>query len=216
MTAGRELEQVAAEMGVYSDLLVASGLLHLKGGNHSVRCGSDGNELIITRTGSFKRDLVPERLIRAPIYSDDPVPNASSVLSMHRAIYRKTDAQAIIHAHPYHPALLSFYVDEFSPVDENGLIYLGPLVRVVAAREFKGWAAADEPMADALAECSVAILKWHGTFAIGDSLAQAFHNTQAVESAARFYLDTWRLRGQLGEPELAPYVAAPPGRRDGE
>lgn len=211
----RELQRVAAEMVVYSDLLVASGLLHLRGGNHSVRCGTGGDELIITRTGSFKRDLLPERLIRAAIHSDQPVANASSVLSMHRAIYRKTDARAIIHAHPYHPALLSFYVDQFSPVDENGLIYLGPLVKVVAAREFMGWAAADEAMAAALAGCPAAILKWHGTFAVGDSLAEAFHHTQAVESAARFYLDTWRLRGALGAPELADYVAEPPWRRDG-
>ncbi|MCY4482323.1 MAG: class II aldolase/adducin family protein [Spirochaetaceae bacterium] len=209
-TAELELEQVAAEMAIYSDLLVASGLLHLKGGNHSVRCGPRGDELIITRTGSFKRDLVPERLIRASVHCDDPVENASSVLSMHRAIYRRTDARAVIHAHPYHPALLSFYVDQFTPVDENGLIYLGPVIKVVAAREFMGWAAADAAMAEALAECPAAILKWHGTFAIGDSLAQAFHNTQAVESAARFYLDTLRLRAALGMPEIAPYVADPP------
>ena len=202
-----DLERIAADMALYSDLLVQSGLLHLKGGNSSVRVG---DELIITRTRSFKNDLVPERLIRADVGSDDPVEHASSVLSMHRAIYRKTDAQAIIHAHPHHPALLSFYVDEFSPIDENGLIYLGRRVKVVAARRFMEWSEADERMADALTECPAAILKWHGAFAIGDELAQAFHIMQAVETAARFYLDTWRLSSVVGAPELADYVEPPP------
>ena len=202
-----EVQRIADDMALYSDLLVQSGLLHLKGGNSSVRVGED---LIITRTRSFKNDLVPERLIRAAVDSDDPVEHASSVLSMHRAIYRKTEARAIIHAHPHHPALLSFYVDEFSPIDENGLIYLGRKVRVVAARRFMEWSAADEQMADALTECPAAILKWHGAFAIGDELAQAFHIMQAVETAARFYLDTWRLSGVIGTPELPEYVEPPP------
>jgi L-fuculose-phosphate aldolase len=202
-----EVQRIADDMALYSDLLVQSGLLHLKGGNSSVRVGE---ELVITRTRSFKNDLVPERLIRAAVDSDDPVEHASSVLSMHRAIYRKTDARAIIHAHPHHPALLSFYVDEFSPIDENGLIYLGRKVRVVAARRFMEWSAADEQMADALTECPAAILKWHGAFAIGGELAQAFHIMQAVETAARFYLDTWRLSGVIGTPELPEYVEPPP------
>ena len=116
-----DLEQIADEMALYSDLLVNTGLLHLKGGNYSVRIGE---ELIITPTKCFKKDLVPEKLIRAKVDSDEKVENASSVLSMHRAIYRKTDAEAIIHAHPYYASLLSFYIDEIRPVDENGKLYL--------------------------------------------------------------------------------------------
>ena len=120
-----EIEQIANEMALYSDLLVDSGLLHLKGGNYSVRLGKD---LVITPTKCFKKDLVPEKLLRAKIDSDEKVENASSVLSMHRAIYRKTDAQSVIHAHPYYASLLSFYIDEIRPVDENGKLYLGPLI----------------------------------------------------------------------------------------
>ena len=200
------IEQIANDMTVYSDMLVSSGLLHLKGGNLSARLG---DELIITRTRSFKKDLVPERLIRAAIFSDEPVENASSVLSMHRAIYHKTDAKAIIHSHPYYSALLSFFVNEFSPIDENGLIYLGARIEVVAAQEFMRWEAVDEQMADALVESNAAILKWHGVFTKGQSMAEAFHHTQAIESAARYYLDIWRLQSTLGEPSLAAYVEKP-------
>ena len=36
-----ELKKIAEEMANYSDMLVESGLLHLKGGNFSVRSGKD-------------------------------------------------------------------------------------------------------------------------------------------------------------------------------
>ncbi|MDK1046089.1 MAG: class II aldolase/adducin family protein [Anaerolineales bacterium] len=202
----QEIEQIAQDMATYMDRLVNMGLLHLKGGNCSARIGDD---LIITRTKSFKKDLVPERLIRAVVDSDDPVENASSILPMHRAIYRATDAQAIIHAHSYYTTLLSFYIDEFRPIDENGRLFLGPRVRVIPAMKYLGWNVVSQQFADALTKSPVAILKWHGPFAIGESLAEAFHNIQAMEMAARLYLDTWRLKPVLGEPVFAPYIETP-------
>ena len=201
-----ELKQIAEEMALYSDMLLDSGLLHLKGGNFSVRLGKD---LIITPTKCFKKDLVPEKLLRVKIDSDDQVENASSVLSMHRAIYRKTDAKAIIHAHPYYTSLLSFYVDEIRPVDENGLLYLGPMIQVVTAPKFMQWFEVDNDMANAMIDCPVAILKWHGAFAKGDTLAQAFHNTQALESTSRFYWDIWQHRSMSDKLKLADYIDSP-------
>ena len=55
-----ELKKIAEEMANYSDMLVESGLLHLKGGNYSVRSGEN---LIITPTKCFKKDIVPEKLL---------------------------------------------------------------------------------------------------------------------------------------------------------
>jgi L-fuculose-phosphate aldolase len=202
----KKLACIAAEMNLYSDMLVNAGLLHLKGGNFSARLGQD---LVITRTRCFKQDLLPERLVRAPIYSDDSVEGASSTLSMHRAIYRKTDAQAILHAHPYYATLLSYYLEEFSPVDENGLIYLGPRIPIVAAPRFISWPEVAEEMADSLVNCPVSILRWHGAFAIGDSMASAFHSTQAVETAARFAYHLLRNEGKLGKATYPPYVVCP-------
>ena len=201
-----KIKQIADEMALYSDLLVESGLLHLKGGNYSVRLGED---LVITPTKCFKKDLVPEKLLRIKVDSDEKVKNASSVLSMHRAIYRKTDAQAIIHAHPYYTSLLSFYIDEIRPVDENGKLFLGPIINVITSSKFMKWYEVDEDMANAMIECPVAVLKWHGTFAKGDTLAQAFHNTQAIESTARFYWDIWQQSSKLHQPKFAEYIDPP-------
>ena len=206
-----ELKEIAEEMAVYSDMLVESGLLHLKGGNYSVRLGKD---FIITPTKCFKKDLVPEKLVRVKVDSDNKVENASSVMTMHRSIYQKTDAKSIIHSHPYYSALLSFYVDEIRPVDENGLLYLGSQIKVVTAPKFMQWSEVDENMANAMIDCPVAILKWHGAFAKGDSLAQAFHNTQALESTSRFYWDIWSSHIKFPKPELADYIDLPKWIKD--
>jgi len=64
-------------------------------------------------------------------------------------------------------------------------------------------------MAEALVESKAAILKWHGTFAKGETLADAFHATQGIETASRFYLDVWRSRGDVGKERLAGYVDRP-------
>ncbi|GIT09406.1 MAG: hypothetical protein CM1200mP30_30360 [Pseudomonadota bacterium] len=53
---------------------------------------------------------------------------------MHRAIYRKTDAKAIIHAHPYHASLLSFYIDEIRPLMKMDYSIWGERLKGVAQR----------------------------------------------------------------------------------
>ena len=64
---------------------------------------------------------------------------------------------------------------------------------------------ADE-MAELLTRSPAAMLKWHGSFTIGDSLAAAFNNTQAVDQAARFILDMRRLEPRLGPAVLPDYA----------
>ena len=64
-------------------------------------------------------------------------------------------------------------------------------------------------IAEALVDHPVVILKWHGPFAKGDSMAQAYHNIQAMETAARFYMDIWRMRNVIGEPDYVPWVGPP-------
>ncbi len=102
------LETIAAEMSDISEKLVVSGMVHLMGGNFSVR---EGDRMAITGHFSAKRALHAEDLFLAGVDDDEPVEGASATLDMHRAIFRKTDAAAIVHAHPYHATLLSYYTD---------------------------------------------------------------------------------------------------------
>ncbi len=197
------LEAIAAEMSDVSEKLVVTGMVHLLGGNFSVR---DGERMAITGHRSAKRHLSGDDLFVADVNSDKSVEGASSTLDMHRAIFRMTDADAIIHAHPYYATLLSYYTDVICPIDENNIYYLGERVYCIQSEGYMKWALLADQMAELLTRSPAAVLKWHGSFAIGDSLAEAFNHTQALEQASRFILDTRRLKPHLGSPDLPDYA----------
>ena len=201
-----DLDQIAAEMTEVSDKLVLAGLVHLLGGNFSVR---HGNQLAITGHRSAKKALTRHDLHVGEVDLDDQIAGASATLHMHRAIYRKTDAKAVIHAHPYYATLISYYTDVVRPIDENNIYYLGKEVFCIRAEGYMMWDRLAEQMADLLVKSPAAILKWHGSFTIGDSLSDAFNNTQALEIASRLIIDTQRFKSALGEPELPDYAPGP-------
>ena len=202
------LDDIGREMTVCMRLMTDTGLCHMRGGNCAMRTGPD--ELVVTRTKTAKEELTAEHLMRLPIHSNEPAPGASVNLSLHRSIFRKTGANVVLHGHPYHATLRSYFTDAIAPIDENGLSYLAPRIRVIAPPGLRQWAAIDEAMSDALTEAPVAVLRWHGSFAIGDGFAEAFHRTQALDTAARLIIDVARHRATLGTPTYPAYVAAPP------
>lgn len=197
------LEAIAAEMSDVSEKLVMTGMVHLLGGNFSVR---EGEKMAITGHRSPKRHLSGSDLFVADVNSDELVAGASSTLGMHRSIFRKTEADAIIHAHPYYATLLSYYTDVICPIDENNIYYLGERVFCIQSEGYMKWALLADQMAELLTRSPAAVLKWHGSFAIGDSLAEAFNHTQALEQASRFILDTRRLEPHLGRAVLPDYA----------
>jgi L-fuculose-phosphate aldolase len=77
--------------------LFSRGLVYSQSGNLSIRMGDN---LIITRRGSQLGSLDENDLIETGIYRNNrATPLASTELPVHRAIYRMTSAQAIVHAH---------------------------------------------------------------------------------------------------------------------
>ena len=197
------LEAIAAEMSDVSEKLVMTGMVHLLGGNFSVR---EGERMAITGHRSPKRHLSGSDLFVADVNSDELVAGASSTLGMHRSIFRMTEADAIIHAHPYYATLLSYYTDVICPIDENNIYYLGERVFCIQSEGYMKWALLADQMAELLTRSPAAVLKWHGSFAIGDSLAEAYNHTQALEQASRFILDTRRLEPHLGRAVLPDYA----------
>jgi L-fuculose-phosphate aldolase len=204
------------QIGFYSKLLVEYGLLEFKGGNLSVRV--DDHDMLITRRSVAKAIPSPEDIVRTSIdYEDDGAYAASSAMEVHRAIYQKTDARAVIHAHPGMTVSLSFFLDELVPIDENGLLYLRPKVSVVAPPTLFGWNRVADDMADCLRDENVVVQKWHGTFAKGSDLADAFHRTRAVEFMSGHLIRVAQLRQYFGEPtptpsEMASVIGGIPGR----
>lgn len=189
-----DMAKIAEEIDFYARELVALDLLEWHGGNISVR---DGDHLIINRTRAFATDRGSMPVVRTGIaFDDDETPWASSALAIHRAIYRETDAQAIIHAHPRDAVLLSFFEDAIEPIEENGRLYLGDRVPIVEAPELFGWNLVADDLARALQKSKAVVLRWHGSFAIGPTLDDAMHVSRAVQHTAEYIL---RFR------QMAPY-----------
>jgi L-fuculose-phosphate aldolase len=213
---GADEQRLREELGFYSRLLVEFDLLEFKGGNLSVRI--DEHDMLITKRSVAKAIPSPDDIVRTSIVEEDAGAfEASSAMEIHRAIYERTDARAVIHAHPSKTVSLSLFLDELVPVDENGLLYLRPKVSVVAPPTLFGWNQAAEEMADCLRQEKVVVQKWHGTFAKGTDLAEAFHRTRAVEFMSAHLIRAAELRTYFGEPtpppaRMAEVIGGVPGR----
>ena len=197
------LSAIADEMTYVSDKLVALGMVHLVGGNFSVRYG---NKMAITGHRSAKRSLTGEDLFVGCVDDDTPIEGASATLDMHRTIFRRTETNAIVHAHPYYAILLSFYTNVICPIDENNIYYLGEKVYCAHAPDFMRWATLSDEIAHLLTLSPATVLKWHGSFAIGSSLNEALNTTQALDQAARLIIDTRQLEPHFGPATLPQYA----------
>ena len=90
-----DLDQIANEMTSYMRLKAETDLCHLRGGNLAIRTGDD--EFVVTRTKTSKENLRPDNLMVLAVNSDEAEPEASVSTSLHRLIFRKTDAVSYTH-----------------------------------------------------------------------------------------------------------------------
>ena len=88
------------EMAKYGRKLVEHGLVESNFGNISVRAG---DRMLITRSGTALDEINGDNVVEVDIRDTSSLDIiASSETVVHREIYRKTSALAIIHAHcPY-------------------------------------------------------------------------------------------------------------------
>jgi len=150
------------------------------GGNLSCRTGK--NNFLITGQHAPLAFLTPRDLVR--LNSDGkPVrkqQSASSETPMHMAVYSGTDAQAIVHVHP--PMVLAFSLthESFVPVSFEEKYTIGevPIIAQDTPTVTK-----PEKVVEALRYHPVAIIKGHGTVAIGKTFQEAFLLTDLLEEA---------------------------------
>jgi len=129
--------------------------------------------------------LRPEDLIETGIYEDDSgIALASSEIITHRAVYKSTSAQAIVHTHPPHAVVLSLAGDAIVPIDSEGS-YLLHRVPVVVAEKTVGSEEMAGVLSEALRTHKACMLRGHGLFCTGNMLEEAFQWSSAVEASAR-------------------------------
>ncbi|HIJ06960.1 aldolase [Methanocalculus sp.] len=161
--------------------LFNEGLIGGNFGNMSIR-SVEG--YLITRRGSYLDD--PGDLVR--VIPGDPVPKGtSSEYRVHEAIYRETEHDAIVHAHPSCAIAASLLMDRIIPIDSEGQM-LCPEIVVVGG--VPGTQELAENCADVLKRSNLVIARGHGTFAAGKTIDEAYLFTSLAEHASRILFYT--------------------------
>lgn len=165
--------------------LYAAGMISSHGGSLSIRLG---DRLIIKRRGAMLGNLKPHDLIETGIDKNDSgVALASTELLVHRAIYRSTPALAVCHCHPRTAIAFSLSRDEIIPID-NEASYLLKKVPVIWEEFASGTPEMANKVAAALQSYKIIMLRGHGSFAIGQTLDEAFHWSSTLEESCQIML----------------------------
>jgi L-fuculose-phosphate aldolase len=165
-----------------------AGLIVGSAGNLSVR---DGERLLITRGGSELDALVSEDCVEVGL-SDSTIPEhhrtgpqPSSELALHLAIYRATDAAAIVHTHSHYATVLGTVADEL-PAIHYTINHFGGPVRVARYETF-GTEELAASVIDALRERSGALMANHGAVVIDRDVRDAVAKAILLEWLASLY-----------------------------
>lgn len=168
------------------------GLISSHAGNMSVRVGA---KILITKRASMLGRLKEGDVIEVDLENNvGPVLMASSELVVHKAIYRKTSALAVVHAHPPYATLLSMKEDELIPIDSEGSHFF-MRVPVVNPEKTIGSEEASRMVSEHMKDCKVVLVRNHGSFARGETIEEAYMLTSSLEASA-FFLHHQKGRGK--------------------
>jgi len=173
--------------------LFVSDMISSHGGNLSMRLG---DRIIIKRRGAQLGRLKPHDLIETGLEKNDSgVALASTELIVHRAIYKQTPALAIVHCHPRTAIAYSLSREEIVPID-NEASYLLKKIPVIWEEFASGSPEMANNVAKTLAAYKVIMMRGHGSFAIGQTLDEAFHWSSTLEESCQIAL----YAGLINEP----------------
>ncbi|WP_030571680.1 class II aldolase/adducin family protein [Streptomyces aureocirculatus] len=171
---------------------VTDGLVVGTSGNVSVRVG---DTVLVTPSGVAYDKLTPADVLGVGLDGERLFGTLAptSELPMHLAIYRATDARAVVHTHAVHATAVSTLVPEL-PAVHYMTAALGGTVRV-APYALYGTDELAENMLHALRDRNACLLQNHGTVVHGDTLAQAFDRTAQLEWMCRLWLTATSVPG---------------------
>jgi L-fuculose-phosphate aldolase len=180
--------------------LCARGLVSSHSGNLSIKLGE---HLCITHRGSMLSCLEEHDLVETGINKNDRfTPLASTELVVHRAIYKRTSASAIVHAHPAHAVALSFTEKEIIPPDADGSLLLSKVPVLGWQTTIKLGELAEE-IAEALKTCKIVLVHGHGSFAAAQLLEEAYQYTSALEASCHLLYLLKTLQIKASSPSTA-------------
>ncbi len=191
------LDDQRRDVVAYCRRMVTDGLVVGTSGNVSVRHG----DLIAVSPSGLPYDQLTPDLVGVHDREGTPVVAPlppTSELAMHLAIYRDTDARAVVHTHSVAATAASTLVDVLPPVHYLVAMFGGD-VRVAGYATY-GTPELAASVRTALAGRTGCLLANHGTVTIGTDLATAYSRAQYLE----WLCDVWLRAAAAGNPRLLP------------
>jgi L-fuculose-phosphate aldolase len=178
--------------------------------NQKYIVGTEGNiswrinkeKLLVTRSGICKADMNESDIV--PIDSSGNVLEReirpSSEIKLHLAVYQeRSDAKAIIHAHPPFAVSLTLAGIQLNqPFLPENVLLLGSVPTADYARPSTDQVPAS--IRKYIRKTDIILLERHGSITIGKNLKEAFQKLEILENTARV---VW-LSKQLGDPQPLP------------
>lgn len=178
------MEDIKKQIIFTGKVLYEQRLVTTHAGNISV---FHNGKIYITKTGSMLGYLTEEDIVEVDLEPSAKDKDASRELIVHREIYKKTDAKAVIHAHPVHMVSLSFNLKEkFIPIDSEGELFIGevPIIEVNPPSASPELA---ERVSNLMKDYSIVVVKRHGSFIKANNLNKALQLTSDLEYCANIY-----------------------------
>ena len=176
------MEFVLKEFREVARLISTEGLTYGYTGNLSRLWGE---KLFITRRGSNLINLKDEDIIAIPFWGGSILEErASSERDVHRRILKETGKKAVVHLHAIYAIKLSFLTEKIVPIDSEGKIALGE-VPVISVERTSASEELAQKLSETLKDISVAVVKSHGVFAVGDSLVEAYEKVSLLENSCK-------------------------------
>lgn len=171
----------------------ADGLVVGTSGNVSARVG---DLVLVTPSGVPYDRLGPHDAVGVDLEGRQVLGDLgpTSELPLHLAVYRSTDAAAVVHTHAVHATAVSTLVTEV-PLVHYAAALLGGPVRTAAYARY-GTPELAEAMLGALEGRTGCLLANHGTVTYGDTLDRAYERTAQLEWLCRLWLTASSLPGR--------------------
>ncbi|MBI5078813.1 class II aldolase/adducin family protein [Candidatus Saganbacteria bacterium] len=160
-------------------------LVDSHGGNLSLRVE---DKIFVTRRDVMLSEIKEGDIIEVGLSPGENDKLVSRELPSHRAIYRETEAKVVVHAHPANAIAVSLTDNKIVPQDAEGLSRFKSAASVRVHQPIGSEEAARLLPSFLQGGNVIAVVKGHGSFAIGKDMEEAYKYTSALENSCRILI----------------------------